>query len=128
MPEAQPSPITQKTQPIRFSGRWAPTRAPTVAKDSAKTPTTAVLAMLRSSGISAGGLMARKMKPNATSTAHSAHIDQASQEAVRVLIRPNLRLCSLALSVTTLHYSSSVSKALRNTLRETQSHKVVEIT
>src|SRR5215203_5785203 len=117
MLEAQPSPITQKIQPIGFSGRCAPTRAPTVTKDSAKTPTTAVLEMLRSSGISAGGLMARKMKASATSAAHNTHIDQATQEEARALIRLVPRPCSLASSVTTPLYSTTVSQALRKALR-----------
>jgi hypothetical protein len=51
------------------------------------------------------------------SARESAHSDQANQAAVRRLIPPIPRLCFLAPSVTTLHYSTTVSQALRQTLR-----------
>src|SRR5215207_3502659 len=63
----------------------------------------------------------RTIRANATppirSATESAHSDQASQEAARVLIPPIPRSCSLVLSVTTLLYSATVSQALRQTLR-----------
>jgi hypothetical protein len=51
------------------------------------------------------------------SVRESAHSDQANQAAVRRLIPPIPRPCSLAPSVTTLLYSTTVSQALRQTLR-----------
>jgi hypothetical protein len=51
------------------------------------------------------------------SARESAHSDQANQAAVRRLIPPIPRLCFLAPSVTTLLYSTTVSQALRQTLR-----------
>src|SRR5215207_156882 len=47
----------------------------------------------------------------------SPYSDQASQEAARRLIPPLLRSCSLAPSLTTPLYSTTVSQALRQPLR-----------
>jgi hypothetical protein len=55
---------------------------------------------------------------SAISATHTARSDQASQAAVRRLIPPTLRPCSIASFVTTSLYSSTVSKALRQLLRE----------
>jgi hypothetical protein len=51
-------------------------------------------------------------------------IQHASQEAAQVLIPPTLRLCCLAPSVTTPLYSTTVSQALRQTLREKGLHNI----
>src|SRR5215218_90291 len=51
------------------------------------------------------------------SAKESAHTDQASHAAVRRFTPPTSRPCSLAPSVTTPLYSTSVSQALRHTLR-----------
>src|SRR5215217_2334157 len=53
-------------------------------------------------------------KNKATDRAESDH---ASQDVARVLISPIPRPCSLALSTTTPLYSTTVSLALRHTLR-----------
>src|SRR5215217_3948640 len=52
---------------------------------------------------------------------HSAHTDQASHAAERRLIPPLPLPCSLAPSVTTPLYSTTVSRALRQTLRSRRS-------
>jgi hypothetical protein len=54
---------------------------------------------------------------DAKRTTQSAHTDQAIHAAVRWLIPPIPRLCCLARSVTTPHYSTTVSQALRSALR-----------
>src|SRR5688500_3824465 len=61
----------------------------------------------------------RKASP--MSNTHTAHSDQANQPAVRWLIRLTPRPCLLVPSVTTLPYSTTVSQALRQTLRSRRS-------
>jgi hypothetical protein len=51
----------------------------------------------------------------------SAHVDQANQAAVRVLIPPTPRPCSLAPSVTTSVYSTTLSEALRSAVQRESS-------
>jgi hypothetical protein len=51
------------------------------------------------------------------SVRESAHSDQANQAAVRRLISPIPRPCSLAPSITPPLYSTTVSQTLRQTLR-----------
>src|SRR5215218_2313975 len=58
-----------------------------------------------------------KVIPPRRSATESATSDQASQEAARVLIPPTPCSCSLAPSVTTPLYSTTLSKALRQSLR-----------
>ena len=55
--------------------------------------------------------------PPTRSATESAHSDQASHEAARVLIPPIPRSCSVVPSVTAALYSSTVSQALRQALR-----------
>src|SRR5215217_9378635 len=52
--------------------------------------------------------------PPTRSATESAHSDQASHEAARVLIPPIPRSCSVVPSVTAALYSSTVSQALRS--------------
>src|SRR5215207_3349753 len=54
---------------------------------------------------------------NAMSNRLTAHTDQASHAAARVLIPPTSLPCPLAPSVTAPLYSTTVSKALRSALR-----------
>src|SRR5215218_513442 len=78
-------------------------------------PTTAVLEKSRSSGISASGLMARKTKPSATSAAHSAQSNHASQEAVRRLIPRPYALVPLSLA--SQHHSTALPSLERYEVR-----------
>src|ERR687889_632715 len=56
-------------------------------------------------------------RASAMSAKHATHSDQASRVAVRALIPPTPRSCSLALSVTVPLYGASVSCTLRQPLR-----------
>jgi hypothetical protein len=56
-------------------------------------------------------------RDNAMSARHKAHSDQASQAAVRLLIPPIPRPSRFDPSVTTILYDTTVSQALRQTLR-----------
>src|SRR5919112_254022 len=60
----------------------------------------------------------KRRRLSAVNAKEVAHTDQAINAAVRWLITPIPRLCSLALSVTTPLYSTTVSKALRQPLQE----------
>src|ERR687890_303839 len=84
-----------------FSGRCEAMRAPTTENDTAR------VRPLRRARI---GLAAASATP-------SAHSDQANHAAVRRLIPPTPRRCSLAPSVTTPLYNTTVCQALRQTLR-----------
>src|SRR5215207_2042324 len=53
----------------------------------------------------------------AVSVKEKAHADHASQMVARLLIGPTPRPCAFVPSVTTPLYSTTVSKALRQTLR-----------
>src|SRR5215212_599230 len=59
----------------------------------------------------------RRRTLRTVSAKESAHADHASQEAARVLIPPPLRSWPFAPSVTTPLYNTTISKALRQTLR-----------
>src|SRR5215203_2717440 len=61
--------------------------------------------------------------PLTRSATESTTSDQASQAAERVLIPPTRRPCSLAPSVTTLLYSTTVSQTLRQPLRASFSER-----
>src|SRR4051812_32084868 len=102
-----------------FSGRWEAIKAPTTENDTVQVGRTA----------NEGPSQARKISPRvrslrrarirlaAASTTHSRHNDHATHAAARRLIPPTLRLCCLAPCVTTPLYSTTVSQALRQTLR-----------
>src|SRR5215210_3089617 len=64
---------------------------------------------------------AKKRKVSAKSTAQSIPSAQAIQLAARVLLSPTPRPCPFAPSVTTPHYSTTVSQALRQPLRSRRS-------
>src|ERR687894_273257 len=65
----------------------------------------------------------RRRKLRAVSAKEVAHMDQANLAAVRLLIPPTTRSCCLAPSVTTSLYSTTVSQALRQTLRASFSER-----
>src|SRR5687768_12153539 len=62
-------------------------------------------------------MSAIRKKQRVVRARESAHTAQASHTAVRRFIPPTLRPCSLAPCVTTPLYSTTVSQALRQTLR-----------
>src|SRR5829696_4720410 len=67
--------------------------------------------------IGPGGVCKASTTAKAASATHTAHSDHASQAAVRRLIPPTPRPCSLAPCVTTPLYRAAVSQTLRQTLR-----------
>src|SRR5687767_13609648 len=101
-----------------FSGRCEAIKAPTTENDTVSVGRAAI-----------EGPQARKISPRVrslrrarirlatASTTHSRQSDQAIQAADRMLIPPNPRPCSLAPSITTPLYSTTISQALRNALR-----------
>src|SRR5918995_2441653 len=115
MVAARPNPATIMIHPIGFLGWRVAISAPTVEKLStmpARTEyaTTSVIPP-------EAGRNNCSSRESARATMESSHPDQASQDAARRLIPPLLRPCSVALSVTTALYSSTVSRALRQALR-----------
>src|SRR5215208_5892494 len=68
-----------------------------------------------------GGLYRASSTAEAARAMHSDHSDHANQAAVRRLIPPPPRRCSLAPSVTTPLYNTTVCQALRQTLRSRRS-------
>src|SRR5215216_545470 len=117
-------PPAQKIQPMRFSGRREATTAPTVVNVKASKARRTILPRL-------GKIRAEALKnpstppPKAANGKEIAHIDHAIQVAVRVLITPTPRSCSLAPSVTTPLYSTTICQALRQTLRSSFSVRVI---
>src|SRR5829696_9159435 len=67
--------------------------------------------------IGPGGVCKASTTAKAASATHTAHSDHASQAAVRRLIPPTPRPCSLAPCVTTPLYRAAVSQTLRQALR-----------
>src|SRR5215204_1263340 len=109
------TPDRHKSQPTGFSGRWEATIAPTLTSI-----TTSALPSHHSKMWVPGWerIRARRRRLSAVSVMVSAHSDQASQEAARGVIPPIPRPCPFAPSVTTPLYSTIVSQALRQPLRE----------
>src|SRR5215210_3481968 len=97
-------PERHKSQPTGFSGRREATMAPTV------TSITMVALPSHQSKMWVPGW-------ERISAMESAHSDQASQEAVRGVIPPIPLPRSLAPSITTPPYSTTVCQALRKPLR-----------
>src|SRR5918996_1914970 len=99
-----------------FSGRREATTAPTVVNVKARKARRTIVPRL-------GKIRAEALKnpstppPKAANGKEIAHIDHAIQVAARGLIPPIPCSCSLAPSVTTPLYSTTVSQALRQTLR-----------
>src|SRR5215208_1330675 len=109
------TPERHNSQPTGFSGLWEATMAPTV------TSITTSAFPSQKLGMGVFGyrrFRTRKTRLSAVSVMVTAHSDQANQAAVRRLIPPIPRPCSFAHSVTTTPlYSTTVSRALRQTLR-----------
>src|ERR671910_300214 len=108
------TPERHNSQPTGFSGLREATMAPTV--------TSITTSAFPSQKLGMGAFGYRRFRTRRTrlsdvSVTVTAHSDQANQAAVRRLIPPIPRACSFAHSVTTPLYSTTVSKALRQTLR-----------
>src|SRR5215208_4542978 len=108
------TPDRHNSQPTGFSGRREATIAPTVASITMNVllnhqAKTGVLGWER--------LRTTRRRLNAVSATVSVHSDQASREAARVLIPPFPYPVTLAPSVTTPLYSTTVSQTLRQTSR-----------
>jgi hypothetical protein len=105
-------PPAQKIQPMGFSGRREATTAPTVVNVKASKARRTIAARL-------GKIRAEALKnpstpqPKAANGKEIAHIDHAIQVAARALIPAIPCSCSLARSVTTPLYTTTVSQALR---------------
>src|SRR3712207_610876 len=101
-----------------FLGRCAALRAPTTENHTIRAARVTIEGPgpMKSSP-SVRPLRSARIRLATASATHSAHSDHASQEAARVLIPPTPRPCSLAPSVTTPLYSTTVSYSLRNALR-----------
>src|SRR5215211_15837 len=121
--------MAQKSQPMVLRGCREATMAPTTEKVStmAKERTTVSASPTLPYG-SPGGvdpIVRASATPPTRSATESTTSGQASQAAERVLVPPTPRpCCSLDPSVTTPLYSTTVSKALRQTLRRSFSARV----
>src|SRR5918997_1448218 len=116
----QKKPAVRQIQPMGFWGRLEAIRAPTrgkarkgkkISRPPMSPPVPHVL------GGRVAGAAYKDMMVSATLAKYMATerpaSDQPTQAAVRWLIPPLLRSCSLAPSVTTPLYSTTVSRALR---------------
>src|SRR3712207_1023190 len=104
---------------MEFSGRCEAIKDPTTENDTiwARRVATGGPAQARKISPKVSPLRRARIRPATARTTHSRHSDQASHAAVRRLIPPTPRAWSLAPSVTTPLYSTTVSQALRQTLR-----------
>ena len=101
--------MTQKIQPIEFSGRRkrVPKQQVSVGNVRSSTPNRISKAQ---SDVSWAEAVSKPSRPaNVVMGMQSAQIDQASPAAARSLIPPTPRRCSFVLSVTTPLYSTAVS-------------------
>jgi len=101
-----------KSQPTGLWGLREATRAPTVAKGRAAETT---------KGLRATSLTGHSRNPRQIPPTIRAHKGQANQATLRWPSRLTPRSCSLAPSVTTPLYSTTVSRALRLPLRSRRS-------
>src|SRR5215212_9844788 len=113
-------PTVRQSQPIGFLGRLEAIRAPTRGKPKNRSPPNR-LPTLRSAPQPLGTCADRARKQSATLATNMAAVrlasDHASHAEARVLTLAPPRLCSLVPTVTTPLYKTSVSQALRQTLR-----------
>src|SRR5215203_381527 len=102
-----------------FSGRCEAIKAPTTENDTIQVRKAAIEGQHKAEKISprVRPLRRARIRLATASATHSTHSDQASTVAPWVLLPTTPRSCSLAPSVTTPLYSTTVSKALRQTLR-----------
>jgi hypothetical protein len=114
----QKSPTAKQIQPIGLWGRLEAIRAPTKGKARKGTMKTNTMLKLPVPQVIGGCADRGSMMYNATFATNMiserVESDQASHAAVRALIPPIPRLCSLAPSVTPPLYSTSVSQTLRS--------------
>src|ERR687898_2951198 len=112
--------MPQKIQPMGLVGSHEAISAPTAGYASDSTPVSTAKPgeyLNPPSSKGSSSVMKSSTRASVMSTTHTAHSDQANHAAVRRLILPFPRPCSLAPSVTTPLYSTTVSQALRQTLR-----------
>src|SRR5919112_2788425 len=114
--------MPQKIQPMGLVGSREAISAPTVGYASESTPVSTARPGPSLSSLSPGGRGTSTVKKSskrasAMSATHTTHSDQATNAAVRGLIQLTPRFCSLAPYITTPLYSTTVSQALRQTLR-----------
>src|SRR5919112_3031618 len=104
---------------MEFSGRCEAIKAPTTDNDTIWVRRVATGGPDQARKISprVSPLRRARIRPATASATHSRHSDQASHAARRVLISPTPRPCSLAPSVTTPLYNTTVCQALRQTQR-----------
>jgi hypothetical protein len=101
-----------------FSGRCEAIKAPTTENDTIWVRRMTVVGIPVSTiSYRVCPLRRLKIRHAPASATHSRHSDQASHAARRVLISPTPRSCSLAPSVTTPLYNTTVCQALRQTQR-----------
>src|SRR5918997_3703261 len=102
-----------------FSGRCEAMRAPTTENDTAMMAMWAIGGPPRARKISSRVLPLRRVRIRlaAASATLIRHSDPASHAVTRALILATPRSCTLAPSVTTLLYSTTVSQALRKASR-----------
>src|ERR671912_2074418 len=117
----QKSPTAKQIQPMGLWGRLEAIRAPTKGKARKGTMKTNTMLKLPVPQVIGGCADRGSMMYNATFATNmiSERVasDQASHAAVRALIPPIPRSCSLAPSVTAPLYSTTASRALRRLLR-----------
>src|SRR5918994_1314175 len=112
-------PSAKKIQPMGFSGRCEAIKAPTTENDTAMMARWAIGGPPRARKILSRvrSLRRARIRLAAASATLIRHSDPANHVATRALIPPTPRSCSLAPCVTTPLYSTTVSQALRQTLR-----------
>src|SRR5215218_6669850 len=103
-----------------FSGRCEAIKAPTTENDAIRVAMATIEGPPKAVKISPRVRLLRRPRIGlaAASATHSAHNDQAGHAATRALILSTPRPCSLAPSVTTVLYSTTVSRALRQSFSE----------
>src|SRR5215203_1499154 len=113
--------MPQKSQPMGLVGSREAISAPTIGNASESNPvSTAKPGPGLSPGTPAGitsPVRKSSKRASAMSATHSAHSDQANHAAVRWLIQLTPRPSSLVPSITIPLYRTTVSQALRLTLR-----------
>src|ERR687889_1087514 len=102
-----------------FSGRCEAIKAPMMENDTVQVRRLAIVGPSQARKISprVRPLRRARIRPATASATQSRHSDQAIQAANRMLILPSPRPRSLAPCVTTPLYNTTVSQALRQTLR-----------
>src|SRR5215208_4590912 len=111
-------PMAQKIQPIVFLGCQEATRAPIVVNNTETSkPQTSRGSSVCSTPVGVGELRTLNNAHTMTNVSERAQSDQGSQTVGRLILPTTPSSRSLVRSVTTPLYSTTVSQALRQTLR-----------